>query len=912
MLQHQENGNDFLVLINGEIKQDVETCQQKENGQFSITFKNNTKKYTYSASKVQYFDNPIAVKFQDYEFVLTASNTKLFNIEKVLCFNNQFYKVFFPTKIRIYKDKDLAITKDALANASSKNILDYFKHIAVISHEHAQNGDSKTIAKNIRTQYERLDFIDPQTIAAKYLNPDQEHEKIVRKETIIFPFGCNASQMVAVEKAVNNPVSIIEGPPGTGKTQTILNIIANALMDKKSIAIVSNNNSATDNVFEKLEKHNFSYLAAQLGKRENRDLFFENKQCAYPSFEDDFLEKEDVTRHEQAIVTLRNELSTMLEKQNRNAVLLSELADLALEQKYFDEYFESEEHKSIEIFAKKRNLSLRKTQTLFAEIQASIENKNNFSLWFKLKAYFYYGITSFAVFKEDKAALAANIQKMFYTLKSNEINAEIQRNEKALKSFCFEDKLQEFTNTSILLLKAALAHRYNKPEARTRFSEEIRRKPQDFIQEYPIVLSSTHAIKNSLPGFMYDYLIVDEASQVGLLTAFLALSCAKRVVIVGDVKQLPNVIDSHLKKLFAQCSTTHTVSENYRIESHSLLSSASSLFSDVPKTLLKEHYRCHPKIIDFCNKRFYNNQLVIMSKDKGEDDVLKVIITSSGNHARGNVNYRQIDEIKHSVLPVLHSNNVGIISPYRKQAEELKKVFPEIPSATVHKFQGRENDDIIITTVDNAISEFTDNPNLLNVAVSRAKNRLVIIVSDNEKNDNTNIGALVNYIHYNSLTVIHSDLYSVFDLLYKANAAARKEFLKKAKKVSEYDSENIMYATLEEVLAIERFSHFSIGVHIPLHTIIRNLDKIKADTKKYNYAKNPATHVDFLIYNTVDKRPLLAIEVDGHSFHNETTKQSHRDKLKDEIFSLFGLPLKRFSTTGSMEVERLIAVLDTL
>ena len=51
---------------------------------------------------------------------------------------------------------------------------------------------------------------------------------------------------------MKNQVSIIQGPPGTGKTQTILNIIANLLINNKTVLIVSNNNDATANVYEKL------------------------------------------------------------------------------------------------------------------------------------------------------------------------------------------------------------------------------------------------------------------------------------------------------------------------------------------------------------------------------------------------------------------------------------------------------------------------------------------------------------------------------------------------------------------------------------------------------------------------------------------------------------------------------------
>lgn len=87
--------------------------------------------------------------------------------------------------------------------------------------------------------------------------------------------------------------------------------------------------------------------------------------------------------------------------------------------------------------------------------------------------------------------------------------------------------------------------------------------------------------------------------------------------------------------------------------------------------------------------------------------------------------------------------------------------------STVHKFQGREKNDIIISTVDNEITAFTDDPNMLNVAVSRAKNRLRLVVSENESNEKTNIGDLLKYIRYNNFEVINSEVYSVFDMLYK-------------------------------------------------------------------------------------------------------------------------------------------------
>ena len=69
-------------------------------------------------------------------------------------------------------------------------------------------------------------------------------------QNFIFPFQCNESQLNAVEQTFANSLSLIQGPPGTGKTQTILNILVNAVVNGQRVAIVSNNNSAIQNVVE--------------------------------------------------------------------------------------------------------------------------------------------------------------------------------------------------------------------------------------------------------------------------------------------------------------------------------------------------------------------------------------------------------------------------------------------------------------------------------------------------------------------------------------------------------------------------------------------------------------------------------------------------------------------------------------
>ena len=207
-------------------------------------------------------------------------------------------------------------------------------------------------------------------------------------------------------------------------------------------------------------------------------------------------------------------------------------------------------------------------------------------------------------------------------------------------------------------------------------------------------------------------------------------------------------------------------------------------------------------------------------------------------------------------------NETGIIAPYKNQVKATANQVDGIDVDTVHKFQGKEKDNIIISTVDDEISDFADDPYLINVAVSRAKKKLILVVTGNEQSKESNIIDLINYIEYNNFEVIDSQIYSIFDYLYKQYSEERKEFLKNHKKISEYDSENLMYVLIEELLRDSRYSSLDVVCHFPMNMLIRNLELLNEQECKY--AMNPATHIDFLIYNRISREPVLAIEVDGY------------------------------------------------
>src|SRR5699024_5562386 len=380
-----------------------------------------------------------------------------------------------------------------------------------------------------------------------------------------------------------------------------------------------------------------------------------------------------------------------------------------------------------------------------------------------------------------------------------------------------------------------------------------------------------NCVKNN---YLYDYILIDEASQVDIVAGSLALSVAKNAVIVVDDKQLPNVVNDVLKKETEQIFRRHEISHSYHFANHSLLTSIMQVLPEVPQTLLQEHYRCHPKIIGFCNKKFYENELIVLTDDYEDNEPIVVYQTVKGNHARGRVNQREADVIFKEVMEKESlddtEDSIGVVTPYREQVKTLNKTNTknDIEIDTVHKYQGREKDIMILSTVVNNMEkyDFADDPNLINVAVSRAVSKLIIVTADGSEHwGNTNVGDLIGYVKYHNHEIISSEIYSVFDFLYSCYREKLNKLMIKMNKVSEYPSENLMNMVIEEVLSEKAFHHLDVILHQPLRMLIKDTSLLSK--AEYTYAMNSWTHTDFVIFNKMNKLPVLVIEVDGHQFH---------------------------------------------
>ena len=174
-----------------------------------------------------------------------------------------------------------------------------------------------------------------------------------------------------------------------------------------------------------------------------------------------------------------------------------------------------------------------------------------------------------------------------------------------------------------------------------------------------------------------------------------------------------------------------------------------------------------------------------------------------------------------------------------------------------------------------------------------------------------NISELVDYIEYNNLTVTESKVSSIFDYLYSHYTEQRIVFLSSHEKISEYDSENLTYALIDNILKeTPKFNHLGVLCHIPVRNIINDASLMNDNERKY--VSNYSTHLDFLIVNHVTKKAVLAIETDGYNFHKEGTEQYQRDLMKDHVLEIYGLPLLRLKTTDSGEKDKIINKLNSI
>ena len=271
-------------------------------------------------------------------------------------------------------------------------------------------------------------------------------------------------------------------------------------------------------------------------------------------------------------------------------------------------------------------------------------------------------------------------------------------------------------------------------------------KVPDALQAFPLWVATTMAASSMLPlaPGLFDLVILDEAGQADFVSAVPLLMRARRAMVVGDPHQLPHITqisDGHDEILARRAGLSEAEHASFSYVAKSLYGVAAGRSAAQPLALV-DHYRSHPDIIGISNRAFYGDQLRVRTTRPSTGPTPVEWIDVKGQWERGLAGKSALNRQEANAVVRLVSDlrgdgrSVGIVSPFRAQVDLIKKMLgqdaADVAVGTAHGFQGDERDVVIISfVVNNEASDFmwgyAGNPNLVNVAITRARDVLRIV-----------------------------------------------------------------------------------------------------------------------------------------------------------------------------------------
>ena len=433
-----------------------------------------------------------------------------------------------------------------------------------------------------------------------------------------------------------------------------------------------------------------------------------------------------------------------------------------------------------------------------------------------------------------------------------------------------------------------------------RKSENVRKLQRVF----PIIITtciSAHKIGEPEP--LFDMTIMDEASQCNVAISLVPIIRGEKLMLVGDPQQLNPVIllgELTNKKLRRR----YHVSDEYDYRENSIYKTYLACDAVSDEVLLRNHYRCNKEIIGFNNKKYYNSKLKIQSKSK-EPEPLVYMDVKSDNTQIKNTSPAEVEEVVEYAL-LNKDKSIAVITPFVNQKQLIENAIKQnklsnLVCGTVHAFQGDEKDVVLFST---AISERTssgtynwlkNNKELINVATSRAKEKLVLLTNGKELERlhagqaDDDLYELAQYVKTNGHSKITEKHISSRALgIQPFSTATENAFL-----------ENLTHA-LENIWLSQ--SKYVIHKEVAISQVFR--DNITYDDLFY------MGRFDFVVYEKQGRSelPILAIELDGKE-HFEDAVVKERDRKKNAICKAHNMEIIRVENSYARRYNHIKGIL---
>ncbi|WP_196892847.1 DEAD/DEAH box helicase [Aureivirga marina] len=531
------------------------------------------------------------------------------------------------------------------------------------------------------------------------------------------PFGLSKAQESIIEAAKNFPFNVIYGPPGTGKTYTIGALALEHMQNGESVLIASRTDEAVDVVVDKIRTQiGLEQCVVRTGKKRKYKTPF--------------------SRYLRSLLSVKNR------ERYLNRMFKLSKKDIAY-----------------------NHLDLKNDIQSYKELQQFFQNKISDELVHGL------------FLSEDKTGIISYFKKKYLNYKYNredslheileKTNAIENQINKKVDYFIRKklvDQLLSVLETNWNDLKDFRdAMNFENDTGKANIYNEI-----DFnaiLKAFPIWAVNIANVKEVLPmkKELFDLVIIDEATQCDIASCIPLLQRAKRVVIAGDTNQLRHI--SFLSKSMQQIlQSKYHVNHfpdlflNYR-EKSILDVGIKSIKSNKQLSMLDEHYRSLPSIIEFSNEKFYNNDLRIMTKKPDSYEKAIFHIEANGIRDAEGVNSIEIEQLLENIQEtinrekeIFHSkvSTIGILSPFKKQSDALYEKIHETFSSdqierhqirvgTAYSFQGEERDEMHLSFAVDSNSHHSafihlNKEDIFNVAITRAKSKQYIYTSITKEN----------------------------------------------------------------------------------------------------------------------------------------------------------------------------------
>ena len=678
----------------------------------------------------------------------------------------------------------------------------------------------------------------------------------------------NIDQMRVVYNSMVNHVTYVKGPPGTGKTETIFNVLLSAYANDKTVLVCSNNNHPVNDIFKKMD--NSLTIKKPFSKEEEKIIFpmirLGNNTEMIGTIKKLREIMEFVLKHKKSRV--QEELTET--SKNRSLSGFNELRDLLME-------YEAQ----VDLKERVETLSKIRQLTTISQINGKLDDQ--------IDAYQAKIRMSHTIKDEDvlKYAISASEDKNFqnYVYYSSLMRFKRLSNDtyKDLRDIIAIDDLEEGVRQF---------NKYLKDDT------NLRR----LLAIFPLVICtnlSCEKLGSAKPQF--DLVIMDESGQCNTATSLIPIVRGTDLLLVGDTNQLQpvTVIEQNVNE---DLMAKYGVGEEYDYVHNSILSTMLRKDNNSKNILLRYHYRCGKKIANFVNQRFYEQQLKLLNDTSGE--LVYYNVKNTYNPQSRNSFKEEASQIA-KIIRDNHYKDVGIITPFVNQAalinEYLLKIgVTNVKAGTIHTLQGSEKSVIIMSpalslkTSKKTMDWIKNNHELINVGVTRAKDKFIFVgdkeAIDKLSGDETNdIKVLSDYIFKNGEIVVP-----------KSDAVISYDFSNDSK------NEKDFFDTVKPYFN-RRGSKFRIERNVSVNDAIKTIhpDDLKLIGKKeFDVVVQVTMGLMNRKYHTI-----VVFEIDGGE-HIGSKRTANLDRQKEQICKNYGIKLIRIPNSAVKDYESIISLFE--